>query len=139
MKVVIDISENDYWLACNHPEALIGVYAQAIKKGVILPKGHGRLIDADAFIATMRDASKRQKYKELLIGDYLTVDDVFESIIASLQNEGLAEGDAPTIIEADTTRDCKTCGHSNDGKSAGTEECHKCMWVNNYIKADTGE
>ena len=40
MKIVIDISENDYWLACNHPEALIGVYAQAIKNGTPLPKGH---------------------------------------------------------------------------------------------------
>lgn len=47
MKVVIDISENDYWLACNHPETLIGVYAQAIKNGTPLPKGHGRLGDLD--------------------------------------------------------------------------------------------
>ena len=43
------------------------------------------------------------------------------------------------IIGADTTRDCKTCGHSNEGKCAGTEECHDCMWVNNYIEADTGD
>ena len=42
----------------------------------------------------------------------------------------------PVIIEADTTRDCKTCGHSNDGKCAFTEECHECMWVNKYIEAD---
>ena len=69
--------------------------------GIPLPKGHGRLIDADAFIATLEDASKRHKYKELLIGDLLTVDDVFKAIIESLQNKGLAEGDAPTIIEAD--------------------------------------
>lgn len=45
MKIVIDISENDYWLACNHPETLIGVYAQAIRNGTPLPKGHGELID----------------------------------------------------------------------------------------------
>ena len=69
--------------------------------GTPLPKGHGRLIDADAFIATLKDASKRQKYKKLLINDCLTVDDVFKAVIESLQNEGLAEGDAPTIIEAD--------------------------------------
>lgn len=68
----------------------------------VLPKGHGRLIDADAFIAMMEDASKRQKYKELLINDCLTVDDVFKAIIESLLNKGLAEGDAPTIIEANT-------------------------------------
>ena len=72
-----------------------------IKNGTPLPKGHGRLIDADAFIATMEDASKRQKYKKLLINDCLTVDDVFKAVIESIQNEGLAEGDAPTLIEAD--------------------------------------
>ena len=73
----------------------------AIKNSTPLPKGHGRLIDADAFIKTMEDASKRQNYKELLIDDTLTVDDVFEAVIGSLQNEGLAEGNSPTIIEAD--------------------------------------
>lgn len=69
---------------------------------VELPKRHGRLIDADAFIARMEDASERQKYKKLLIDDCLTVDDVFKAIIESLQNKGLANGDTPTIIEADT-------------------------------------
>ena len=47
MKVVIDIPENDYKLACNHPDALIACYAHYIKAGVPLPKNHGRLIDAD--------------------------------------------------------------------------------------------
>lgn len=37
MKLVIDISEQDYWLACNYPEALTSVYAQCIKKGKPLP------------------------------------------------------------------------------------------------------
>lgn len=74
---------------------------KAFEKAIILPKHHGRLIDADAFIAMMKDASKRQKYKELLIDDNLTVDDVLEAVIGSLQNEGIAEGDSPTIIEAE--------------------------------------
>lgn len=47
MKVVIDITEQDYQLACKYPDVLISVYAHAIKKGTPLPKGHGRLIDAD--------------------------------------------------------------------------------------------
>lgn len=67
---------------------------------VVLPEHHGRLIDADAFIAKLEDVSKRQKYKELLIDEFLTVDDVFKAVIKSLRNEGLAEDDAPTIIEA---------------------------------------
>ena len=48
MKVVIDIPENDYKLACNYPDALIACYAHYIKAGVPLPKKYGRLIDADA-------------------------------------------------------------------------------------------
>ena len=48
MKLVIDISENDYELACRWPDALIAVYAHAIKNGKPLPKGHGDLVDRDA-------------------------------------------------------------------------------------------
>ena len=50
MKVVIDIPENDYKLACNYPDALISCYAHYIKEGTVLPNNHGRLIDADALI-----------------------------------------------------------------------------------------
>lgn len=106
MQIVIDIDEDTY------KDIKKGkVYSSyrdvpqesvlAIANGTPLPKGHGRLIDADAFIAMMKDVTERQKYEELLIDDCLTVDDVFDAIIESLQNEGLAEGDSPTIIEAD--------------------------------------
>lgn len=90
MKLIIDIPERMYLSA--KEDALCGaiLLVDAIKNGTPLPKGHGRLIDADAFIATMEDASKRHKYKELLIDDCLTVDDVFKAVIESLQNEGLA-------------------------------------------------
>jgi len=37
----------------------------------------------------------------LIDNNLLTVDDVFNVVIESLQNEGLANGDTPTIIEAD--------------------------------------
>ena len=36
MKVVIDVSEQDYQLACNYPDALIATYAHAIKNGIPL-------------------------------------------------------------------------------------------------------
>ena len=29
-------------------------------------------------------------------------------------------------------RDCKTCKHSNNGKIAGTETCHECMYNSQY-------
>ena len=39
MKIIIDIPENDYNLACNYPDALIACYAHYIKNGKHLPKG----------------------------------------------------------------------------------------------------
>lgn len=54
MKVLIDIPENDYYLACKYPNALIATYAHYIKDGTVLPKGHGRLIDADEEIKYAR-------------------------------------------------------------------------------------
>ena len=101
MKIVIDIPEILYTKIQNG-KADKRTLETVILHGTPLPKGHGRLIDADAFISKMEDASKRHKYKELLINDLLTVDDVFKAVIESLQNEGLAEGDAPTIIEAES-------------------------------------
>ena len=83
------------------PDEMIRIVDKAIQHGEPLPKGHGRLIDADAFISTLEDVSIRHRYKELLLDDHLTIDDVIKAVIESLQNEGLTEGDAPTIITAD--------------------------------------
>ena len=58
MQIVIDVTEKEY-------ENIR--LMNAIANGVILPKGHGRLIDADAFAKKLEYASKRQKYKELLM------------------------------------------------------------------------
>lgn len=106
LELIIKISEEKYNaiksdLYNTFPAEMRAWGLEAIKNGTPLPEHHGRLIDADAFIKIMKDASKRQKYKELLIDECLTVDDVFKAVIESLQNRGLAEGDSPTIIEAD--------------------------------------
>ncbi len=50
MQVVIEISEQDYELACKWPDALIAVYAHAIKNGTPLLKGHGDLIDRNSIL-----------------------------------------------------------------------------------------
>lgn len=55
---------------------------KAIRDGKVLPKGHGRLIDADAFIEFL----KHKKYGMIDYSDCV-IDDITE--------------DAPTIIEAD--------------------------------------
>ena len=33
-------------------------------------------------------------------------------------------------------RDCQTCENAKDGKCAGTEECHECMWDSQYKEAE---
>lgn len=45
MKLVIDIPERDYELACNYPDALIAVYAHYIKQGVPLPENQDDLLN----------------------------------------------------------------------------------------------
>ena len=87
MRIVIDISKNDYWLACNHPETLIGVYAQAIKNGTPLPKGHGALKDTDAICKAIISALGIRDENYLLHAE--------KAVYKRIKN-------APTIIEADT-------------------------------------
>ena len=29
-------------------------------------------------------------------------------------------------------RNCQTCENAKDGKCAGTEKCHECMWDSQY-------
>lgn len=128
MRLVIDIPKSDYELACKYPDVLIATYAHYIKNGIPLPKGHGKIGDLDAVMSEISTSVDEMTNIGIAVdGEYLW---------AKLND---AVDNAPVIIEADTTRDCKTCGHSNNGKCAYTEECHECMWVNKYIEADGGE
>ena len=105
MKIVIDVPRdfcekmrNQNGMSITEAEVVI----KSFYEGTPLPKGHGRLIDADAFISYIEDVSKRHKYENLRVDGIITVDDVLKAVIESLQNEGLADGDAPTIIEAES-------------------------------------
>jgi hypothetical protein len=106
MQVVIDIDDKLYnRIKCLEPKSntMLDGLMRSVQNGTPLSRGHGRLIDADAFITTLEAVSKRLKYKELWLNNHsLTVDDVFKAVIESLQNEGLSEGDSPTIIEAES-------------------------------------
>ena len=86
----------------NNVNGLLKSLIRREMNGEMLPKGHGRLIDADAFIRFIKDVSKRQKYGEVLIDKNMTVEDVLNAVVESLENKGLAEGDTPTIVSADT-------------------------------------
>ena len=51
MKIVIDIPKGIYemFISGNYPKFYACDVTDVLKKGTVLPKGHGRLIDADAF------------------------------------------------------------------------------------------
>ena len=70
MKIIIDISEDDY-RKVQDGRASVSMMQKAIRNGTPLPKGHGRLIDAD----------------RLMRVDHI----ILESTV----------NNAPTIIEAD--------------------------------------
>lgn len=83
MKILIDIPEE--WFCRLQNEwgwALAENAREAIKSGTILPKGHGRLIDADALF---------EEYEKTGWFNNADRDEVAEKILI----------DAPTIIEAE--------------------------------------
>lgn len=75
MKIVIDIPDQKYKWIIENPQTYTDELHDAIRNGTPLPKGHGRLIDAD----------KLQRVDHIIL----------ESAIDN----------APTIIEADTSED----------------------------------
>lgn len=79
IELVIKIPERDYYLACKYSDALIAAYAHYIKEGTLLPKGHGRLIDASNLLTTTDYDGENEK-------SYVLCNEI---------------DNAPTIIEAD--------------------------------------
>ena len=68
MKIVIDIDDNLYARLFdngvdNYDDAVD--MAKAIRKGTPLPKGHGRLIDADTYRKEMLDSKEFDFFKRL--------------------------------------------------------------------------
>lgn len=97
MQVVIDIP--DEWktrIECNRrPNSIeCGELIESIWKGKILPKGHGRLIDADILVSEIKDLKKSPWYKDNTNFAYLPRKEAVEII------EELIIEDASTIIEA---------------------------------------
>lgn len=93
MQVVIDISEKDYQTLKKKERfdnMYLDYYEKLIVYGTPLPKGHGKLIDADTFL----------KDNEAYTGWILNSSDwggknAYKDTLEDLINE------APTIIEAD--------------------------------------
>lgn len=116
MQIVVDIPE-EMWERVKEGYVPLGI-SKHLRKGVPLPKGHDRLIDAG-------------EYENSIRKHYFDNSTVIRCTEIALDN-------APTIIEADKTRDCNNCAHSDQGRCAGTELCHECMWSNKFVEADTG-
>lgn len=86
MQIVIDISEEMYNFACNYPEKVLAGYSLCIKNGIPLPKGHGRLIDADRLVPDCQE-------------DFVYYDDDEHNVFTAV---GIAQIEcADTILEAD--------------------------------------
>lgn len=79
MQIVIEMSEHEYEVALRDGW-VHGFYSEKIKNGKPLPKGHGRLIDADAM----------KTIKNIQSANF----NAFELIRYWIDNQ-------PTIIEAD--------------------------------------
>lgn len=77
MQIVIDISKDDY-RKVQDGRANVSMMQKAIRNGTPLPKGRGRLIDADAIVMPILETEADEKWMRIAINS------------------------APTIIEADS-------------------------------------
>lgn len=134
MRIVIDIPEEVFDAIYNQNYYAENVIHKAIKNGEIIQKGCGRLIDADKTLsAAWKKFHAHEDEWQKKDPDYILIGRFYEQNGFECCQQAIVN--APTIIEADTARDCKTCGYSNSGKCSYTEECHECMFVNKYVEA----
>ena len=126
MKIVIDIPEEKLGWIKEYPDVYTGWQNEAIRNGTPLPKGHGRLIDADA-----------------ITKDFNTFQDSF--VINFEPTKGFTKivCTAPTIIEAD--KDCRNCKKWSEcecgekGHKNGTSIGYSIGECRDYIEADKDE
>ena len=98
MKIVIDLPEELYEQCketelTNENEGFNFHIIKTVAKGTPLPKGHGRLVDADVYEKRLMDA------RSYYIGE--KADDFDLRFASGLKSAAERLVDAPTIIEAD--------------------------------------
>jgi len=104
MQIVINIPDEirqdiltDGVLYCDYNS----IIRDAIKNGIVLPKRHGRLIDADAFADKIKEVSLRHRYEDLKLNRICTVADVLNAVTHDLKGTALNGYElCPTVIEA---------------------------------------
>jgi methyl coenzyme M reductase subunit C-like uncharacterized protein (methanogenesis marker protein 7) len=101
MQIVIDIDDYVYKKLMNKTICVADI-VDAIKNGIPLPKGHGRLVDADVLKEKLEDhhnffVEACGSFEGMTFKEKARVDEII-NCIAEVVN-------APTIIEAD--KECK--------------------------------
>lgn len=103
MQIVIDIPEDEYTWLKEHPNSIrwSSVYTDSILNGTPLPKGHGRLIDADNIIPLAL------KKKTLVLKDTDLIDIRSREFVIDYLFKDIEDyiNNMPTIIEADIEDD----------------------------------
>ena len=103
MQIVIDIPEETINRVKNDQISVMTDISKLIKNGTPLPKGHGRLIDADALADKLQEVSVIQRYEDVKIDHRCTVADVLTSLTHDLKGTALLGYElCPTIIEAES-------------------------------------
>lgn len=77
-EIVIRIPEKDYDNMCRGK--LIDTICVAIRDGIVLPKRHGRLIDADSLIKAIEEKAKRLSNADTINGLCGAVALIFEAL-----------------------------------------------------------
>ena len=99
MRIVIDIPEGLYEVYKGRPPMLgdegMDMIAQAIANGTPLPKGHGRLIDADAYIKDMLNSREFDFFKILAFFKILDMQPtIIEADVPDMNVGNMKEGEA---------------------------------------------
>lgn len=96
IKLVIKIPEKLYniskFVYAKH-DAAISILLHALRNSVPLPKKHGRLIDADSLLGTLRtykidDPSSDTEFERNRIVDFIIEDIIAETTILDAENDG---------------------------------------------------
>lgn len=101
IEVVIKIPEEEYEMIVNSEDCGLHTLTRAIAHGAILPKGHGRLIDANELIKSMDNNYDKFGYSARYGLERLHKDDKGYIPYVRFGNMVIAVNKAPTIIEAD--------------------------------------
>ena len=103
IELVIKIPNDTYMILKNvykHGTGWLDKYQKAIVNGIPLPKGHGRLIDADRTVATAwSNFYKHEDEWEKKDNDYLPIGRIYDQNGFECCQQTIVN--APTIIEAD--------------------------------------